>query len=521
MKDTLFERLLDYFQISEEQYKQLIAPVSAQSFAYGRSFKDMDKAVALVKEAVNNKDIIFVYGDYDADGIMSTSILVKSLLLLGVVPKFYIPNRYNDGYGINMNKAKEIVDAGVKLVITVDNGISANEPIAYLKDNGVKVLIIDHHTVPEEIPNADAIIHPTFSGFGETSSSAGFASFMFSWALLGRFDKYLSTLAAISLITDMMPLREYNRDFLRLVFENYRDGEFYSIDLLKEGLPFDENTIGMKIGPKINACGRLIDDDSINYVVHYFVTNKREKMDKLARWISDTNQQRKEESKNTFDFASMIDENDKAIILLSDAKEGLIGLIANNVCSIYKKPTIVFTEEKDAEILKGSCRASEGFNVVDAFNSCKDIIITSGGHALAGGCSIYKKDFETFKKCFTEYVINNPIVVAEQKTIPLGLTEINNENYALIQSFSPFGEGWRAPDFKLSRIRSASLTFSRGGEHLISYIGQNVKIVGFGFSKSKTLEFDYIDVVGRLKESTYRGMTSIEFNIKNLSKSGK
>ena len=521
MKDTLFERLLDYFQINKEQYEQLIAPVSIDSFARGRSFKDMDKAVNLVKESIKNNELIFVYGDYDADGIMSTSIVVKSLLNLGVIPKFYIPNRYNDGYGINMNKAQEIVEMGVKLVITVDNGISANEPIAYLKDKGVKVLVIDHHTVPEEIPNADVIIHPTYSEFGETASSAGFTSFMFSWALLSKFDKYLSTLAAISLITDMMPLKEYNRDFLRLVFKNYVDGEFYSIDLLKEGAPFDENTIGMKIGPKINALGRLIDDDSINYIVHYFVTGNKEKMDKLSRWIVSTNEQRKEESKNTSDYSSQINEDDKAIILLTDSKEGLIGLIANNICSTYQKPTIVFTEEKEEGVIKGSCRAPEGFNVVDAFNSCKDVILTSGGHALAGGCSIYKKDFDKFKELFAIYVNDNPIFVVDHKTLPLGLTEINKENYDLIQSFAPFGEGWRAPSFLLSHIKTASLTFSRGGEHLISYIGQGVKIVGFGFSKEKTLQYDYIDVEGKLKELVYRGMVSIEFNVKNLYKSGK
>ena len=197
MKDTLFERLLKHYKIDEQGYKDLIAPVTIDSFAAGHEFKDMDKAVALTKEAIANKDKIFIYGDYDADGIMSTSIVVKSLLTLGLVPLFYIPNRYNDGYGITLTKAQEIVSKGVKLVITVDNGISANEPIAYLKEQGVKVLVIDHHTVPEVVPNADVIIHPSYSEFGETATSAGFVSFMFSWALLGYFDKYLSIFAVL------------------------------------------------------------------------------------------------------------------------------------------------------------------------------------------------------------------------------------------------------------------------------------------------------------------------------------
>ena len=516
MKDTLLERLLNHFQIDMEEYRRITSPVSIDSFLDGHSFKDMDKAVALVKEAITNKDKIFIYGDYDADGIMSTSIVTKSLLKLGVIPLFYIPNRYNDGYGITVDKAQEIVEKGVKLVITVDNGVSANEAISYLKEKGVKVLVIDHHTVPEVIPNADVIIHPSYSEFGEVATSAGFVSFIFSWNLLGYFDKYLSTLAAISVISDMMPLKEYNRSFLRLVFNEYTDGEFYAIDLLKEGLPFDENSIGMKIAPKINALGRLLDDTTINYIVHYFVTSDREKIDKLSSWIIETNEKRKEESRSAGESVPELNKDSASIIYVADVKEGLLGLIANQICSEYHKPTIVFTEEKDANILKGSSRAPEGFNVVDAFNYCGDIMITSGGHALAGGCSINKKDLELFKERFEKYAKENPIKEVVHDDIDIGLTEINDENYAIIASFAPFGEGWKAPTFLLKRIKTNSLMYSKSGEHILSYIGQGVKLVGFGFSRNEVSEYAFVDMIGTIKESIFRGQTTIEFHIKEI-----
>ncbi len=519
MKDTLFERLLNHFQIDEKEYERLIAPVSIDTFLGEHRFKDMDKAVALVKEAIENKDKIFIYGDYDADGIMSTSIICRSLLRLGSIPSFYIPNRYNDGYGITLEKAHEIVEKGFKLVITVDNGISANEPINYLKDNGIKVLILDHHTVPEEVPNADVIIHPSYSEFGEVATSAGFVCFIFSWNLLGYFDKYLSTLGAISVISDMMPLKEYNRNFLRLVFSNYKDGEFYAIDLLKEDLPFDEIAIGMKIAPKINALGRLIDDTTINYIVHYFVTSDRQKIDKLSSWIVSMNEKRKEESRSAGGSIPDLDENSASIVYVTEAKEGLLGLIANQICSDYHKPTIVFTEERDGDVYKGSCRAPEGFNVVDAFNSCGEIMLTAGGHALAGGCSINKKDLEEFKNRFEKYAKENPIVVIEHDDIPIGLTEVNAENYELIRTFSPFGEGWRAPTFLLKHIKTDSLMYSKNGEHILSYIGQGVKLVGFNFPKREVNEFNYVDFVGQIKESVYRGQVSIEFNIKEVKES--
>ena len=519
MKNTLFERLLEYFHIDEKTYEDLIAPVSVSSFASGHSFKDMDKAVAIVKEAIDNKDRIFIYGDYDADGIMSTSIVCKALLEFGVVPQFYIPNRYNDGYVISVEKAEKIVELGVKLVITVDNGVSAFEAIKYLKDHDVKVVVLDHHTIQDEVPNADVIIHPAYSGFGETPTSAGFVSFMFSWALLGRFDNYLATLASISLISDMMPLVDYNRKFLRLMFDLYEDNQYYAIDLLKEGEKFDENSIGMKIAPKINALGRLLDDSSINNIVRFFVTNDENKINKFNNWIVDINEQRKVISKSAEENIPELNSKDNAIVLLSDVKEGILGLIANSICSKEHKPTIVFTEEKDGIILKGSCRAPEGFNVVDAFNACGDILITFGGHALAGGCSIYKKDFDEFQKRFNKFANETPLKEIKHEEVEIGLTEINEENYNLIQSFAPFGEGWKAPSFLLKHVKVDSLTFSKSGEHILTYVGTNLKITGFGFSRSKVNEYSYVDLIGKIKISYYRGAKSLEFNIRKLEES--
>ena len=191
MNKSLLERLLDYYHIDYDKYLELIQPKDFSNFALGHQFDDIDKAVNLVKEIVAKKGKIIVYGDYDADGVMGTSILVKMFQYLDVVVDYYLPNRYVDGYGINLEHAQEYIDQKYDLVITVDNGITANEPIELLHRNEVKVLILDHHQVGEVVPNADAICHPTYSHFGETASSGAFTAFMFSVALLGRVDKYL------------------------------------------------------------------------------------------------------------------------------------------------------------------------------------------------------------------------------------------------------------------------------------------------------------------------------------------
>lgn len=522
MKDTLFQRLLKYFNINEETYLELNKQVTIDNFCAGHSFKDLDKAVDIVKAAIKNKDKIFIYGDYDADGIMSTSIVTKALLKLGVIPSFYIPNRYNDGYGLTLKKAQEVVEEGFKLVITVDNGVSAFEPIAYLKEHDVTVLVLDHHTIQETVPNADVIIHPSYSEFGEVATSAGFVSFMFSWALLGYFDKYLSTLVAISVITDMMPLKEYNRHFLRLVFASYKRGEFLNIDLLKGDSDFDENGIGMRIGPKINALGRLLEDESINYIVNYFVTEDPQKINRLYGWIDRINEERKIISRSAEESLADFVSDKPAIVIHKDVKEGLIGILANHLCSREHKPAIVFTEEKDADVLKGSCRAPEGFNVVDAFNYCGDLVITSGGHALAGGCSIYKKDLEEFERRFIEFTVKTPLKEeVVEDVVEIGLTEINRENFEMIESFAPFGEGWRAPLFVIKRIKRETLTFSKTGEHLLSYVGAAIRITGFGISKAQLADYSFVDLFGRMRLSSYRGVISIEFLVKKAEKSSK
>ena len=521
MNETLFNKLLNYFHISESDYEELIAPVTRENFMGNRSFERANEAKELVCSVMNNNGKIFVYGDYDADGIMGTSILVKMFAYKGYHIDYYIPNRYQDGYGLTLKKAQECIDNKVELVICVDNGVTAFEPINLLKKNGVKVLVLDHHQPQDTLPNADVILHPQVSHFSEIGSSGAFVAFIFSICFLERFDKYLSTLAAISTISDMMPLKETNRKLLRLVFQDYLEGEFLPIDLLKESDPFDEITIGMKIAPKINAVGRLVDNEDINKMVEFFTSDDEGIILNYINWINDTNAERKAISKEATDSLPSDLKDNAAIVYLTNAKEGLLGLIANHLCSTYHVPAIVFTEDNSGDMYKGSCRAPEGFNVVETFGILKDILPTCGGHASAGGCTVKKSDFETFKKKFIEIAKNTPIEHKEKESIALTLNDINFENYDLIKSFSPFGESWTAPLFSLSRLNTRSLFYSRTGEHILTQIGQSVRLTGFNFPRETVSQYAFIDVIGSLKTSSYRGVKSVEFIIKELKESAK
>ena len=176
MKEFL-ERLLDYYHLTKDDYLKLIAPVSEDNFAYGHKFDRIDEVVSFVYSFVKENKKIIVYGDYDADGIMATSIIIKMFKYIGFEADYYIPNRYKDGYGLNLDKAKEIVEKGYDLVITVDNGISAFEGIDYLKSNNKSVVVFDHHEMQSVLPNCDFYLHPTLSNFGEVASSGAFVCF--------------------------------------------------------------------------------------------------------------------------------------------------------------------------------------------------------------------------------------------------------------------------------------------------------------------------------------------------------
>ena len=516
--DSLFNRLLKYYHISEDDYRLLTMDVNEDNFALGHAFENMEQCVNVVKEAVKNNKKIFIYGDYDADGIMSVSILVKMFQMINYPVSYRIPNRYTDGYGLTLNRSKEIVDNGYELLITVDNGVTAFEGIEFAKNHGLDVLIFDHHQPSDVLPIADQILHPEISHFGETPTSAGFVTFMFAKSYLGYFDYNLATLAAISLVSDMMPLVSYNRNLLRLIIKEYDNHPLLAIDLLKEKDPFNESTIGMRIAPKINAIGRLIDDDAyLSRTVEFFASNDQKLLLNYNEWINEINNQRKELTKEAVDNSKEIDVTAPAIIGVIAQKEGIIGLIANNFVKKYHKPTIIFALDQSGDIYKGSCRSPEGFNVVDTFAKLSDILEAYGGHAMAGGCSIKKENLEKFKESFNALASNFKIPEQETPDITLYINDINFENYELINSFSPFGECWPSPRFVLPRIRVASLMYSRDGQHVLTSIGNSSRLTGFYFSKENLSQYQYIDMMGTLRVSSYYGKTNVEFLINEIN----
>ncbi len=507
--DRFYLRLLDYYGISSEEYDFLTRDISLSDIS---SYQYKEMSIGAVHLLSNLDKKIMVYGDYDADGILSTSIIVKSLSSLGVEAGYYIPSRYIDGYGITTSRAEEIVSKGYEIVLLVDNGLSCAEAISILKNAGITVYIIDHHETSEPLPKADFIYVPK-SGSGEVPLSASELCLLFSSYLLGKYDKYLITLASISVISDMMPLVGFNRDLVRYAVNSYEDGEYLALDLLKEDEDYSYDSVAMKIAPKINAVGRVRKDNTINRLVKLFTTSDKWEIRELVRWLDRVNKERKAMSES---IDSLLSEHtaEEGVISIP-ILEGLSGIAANSALRRYKRPIVILCDSsEESNELKGSIRAPEGYDVVEILDSLKDeYLVACGGHSLAAGLTISRDNIEPFTKAFNDKVSHYKVHREEDKCLPISLTEILLENYYLISKLAPFGEKWETPLLKLEHFKTSSLDYSRDGKHILTTLSMEAKIIGFNAPVEKLNEANFVDLYGEMRLNEYRGNISVEFLI--------
>lgn len=511
---TFLEKLLNYYKISHDDYELLIKNTSNISLKDPSSFLGIKNSVNRIKRAIKNNEKVIVYGDYDCDGICATSIMIKTFKMLNYDVSYYIPSRYIDGYGLNITNVKKIAEKGYKLIICVDNGISANEAIEKAKEFGIDVIVVDHHEVPNVLPNAYSIIHPTVSKVSNIIASGSYMALFLSRALLNRYDDYLILLAGLSTISDLMELKDYNRDVVLLAIKNLNNYKYRTFLELINGSIFNEKTLAIEVAPKINAVGRMIEDTSVNKLVQYLISEDEKEIYDLSIWINEINEQRKTATKEAIENISDVEHSD-SICILSNVKEGLIGLLSNRLMNEYNVPSIVFTQDnKDTNILKGSIRSKEGFNVIDAFKHLKKYILNGGGHAQAGGLSIRKSDFISFTNDFKEYAKLHPFKEDIKKDyIEISLSDINIKNYEILRSFAPFGIGNNEPEFVIYNLPTKGLKFVSNGKHLMTPLSLTTKLLGFNMDEKNVKKNETIDVFGTLNISEFRRMTSIEFRI--------
>ena len=514
---TFYEKLLNFYQLKEEDFLKLSQDYTQDDLPDFNQFSELFLFKERIYLAKERNEKILIYGDYDCDGMMGVAILAKTFEQLGNLDYLtYIPSRQKDGYGLTINKVEEYHRKGVKLIITVDNGISCYDAIKRANELGIDVLLSDHHEVPKIIPKAYAIFHSLITKIDEYNPSGAFVSLMISAALLGYYDKYLITLASLSIVSDLMIVKGYNRILLKLgitYLNQYRYPNLINLLSDKNSL-IDEITYGYEIVPKINALGRLYDGDKLNLIVAYLLKSNQEIIDSFSLFINQVNEERKTLTQAGFNLLAEVSDKDKpAICEILNVQEGLLGLIANKAMNAYLKPTVIFTYEEDQSTLKGSMRSKEGFDVYEFLSLNTDIIIKSGGHTNAGGLSLKAENYLEFNHRFNEYANTHPFTNIEKPFIEISLSDINRQNYDIIAKFKPFGEGLTPPTFKINHLLTKELTFIKDGQHILTNLSLSAKLVGWNINKKDVLLYKYIDIYGVYELNKFRQQETINFKI--------
>ena len=354
---------------------------------------DLDKAVERINQAIDNGEKITIYGDYDADGITATTILTDTLSILGADVYYFIPDRFKDGYGPNMQRYQDIVADGTKLIITVDNGVTGVDEVKYAQDHGVDVILTDHHTFQEQVPKPYALVHCNYPGQKypfDDYCGAGVA-YTICRKLMEDPMPELLDLAMIGTIGDMVKVTGEGHIIVKRGLEmlNQTDRPGLRALIKNAGLKMgsiNETDVGFNIAPRLNAVGRLA---NANLAVELLLSDDEAEAEKIATKVEELNDERKELTSEVYQKClAQIKENswqksNTLVIYDPSFHEGVLGLVANKVVEKTHKPTIVLTKNHAGEI-KGSGRSITGFNLFDALNPLKDSLFTKfGGHDFA------------------------------------------------------------------------------------------------------------------------------------------
>ena len=490
---------------------------------------DMQKAVDRINEAIENEEKILVYGDYDADGITSTVLLVETLISMGANVSSYIPNRFEEGYGPNKEAFTKIIDSGITLIITVDNGIAGVEEVDLANELGCDVIVTDHHKIQDTIPNAYAIIHPEHpEGNYPFKKLAGVGvAFKLAHALLEIFPDFLLDLVAIGTIADMVSITDENRIFVKQGLELINDDPRIGLKMLLElsgiDTKIDEQTVGFYIAPKLNSIGRM---DSAKLGLTFLMAEEPVTARALAEQIEQYNIQRKQVTEDIVkDVISKIENSEKkqknVIMVSGEYHEGVLGIVASNIVEKYQKPVFIMNEKEG--VLKGSARSIFDFNIYIAMNKISDLFLAFGGHTLAAGFSFEKSNFkkieEFLDKEFEEFKQNNDLKANKNIDIVTSLEDISYQFLNSLDALKPYGMDFEKPTVLIENAMVLNKThFGSEKQYLRLTIADevgNLDCITFKDSVTfdKVEKNDIIDLLCNIDKNNFNGRTKLQAHI--------
>jgi len=504
----------------------------------GSLMKDMKKGVSIIKNAILDKKKIAIYGDYDCDGVCSTTILYKVLQALGANFKYHIPNREDEGYGMNSNRIRKLKEEGVEVILTCDNGISAMEEVKLAKELGMTVVITDHHDIPyvEEggkrknvIPEGDAVINPKQDDsypFKELCG-AGIAlkfSEQLVKAMGKNFDefKYLYQFVAMATVCDVVELLDENRiivkEGLKIINNNPNKGLNELIKVSKlEGKTIGEYHFGFVLGPCVNATGRL---ETADLSVELLITEDDDRARKLAQKLHELNSKRQDMTEESVErvlekIKNEKNKDDKVIFVYDEEiHESIAGIVAGRVREYYNLPTIIMTKGKDMP--KGSGRSIEGYNMFEELSKCKEYIDKFGGHPMAAGLSVKKENLPLLKQALLSKceLTDEDIIPVIKIDSPIAIEKIDESLVCDIESLRPFGKGNNGPLLGAKNLEVTRVFFMGKEGRFMKFRFKNSLtggyIDGINFDKYEPFKEEFIDKYGenrflKLQDDGYGG----------------
>ena len=518
----------------EEELRDFLEP-SLDQLHDPYELHDMDKAVTRIRQAIENYEQILIYGDYDADGMTSASIVKEALEQLGAECQVYLPNRFTDGYGPNASVYKYFIEnQGISLIVTVDNGVAGHEAIELAQSMGVDVIVTDHHSMPEVLPDAYAIVHPEHpeAEYPFKHLAGCGVAFKLATALLEEVQVELLDLVAIGTIADMVSLTGENRILVKYglsVFKNtQRIGlqELFKIAGIQEN-EVDEETVGFQIAPRLNALGRL---DDPNPAIELLTGFDEEEARDIALMINQKNEERKEIVQKIYDEAkTMVDLNKPVQVLAGEGwNPGVLGIVAGRLLEELHQPVIVLNIENG--LAKGSARSIEAVDIFEALDPHRDLFVAFGGHAGAAGMTLEASKLEALSQVLVAYIEDNQVDLSTKNELfldeELSLPDLTLETLKNFEKLAPFGMDNKKPvfylkDFKVENAR----TMGAGNTHLklkVSQADAVFEVVAFGlgdlateFSQTKNLE-----LAVTLSVNKWNGKTSLQLMLVDAKVNG-
>lgn len=505
--------------------------------------KDVDRAVERVLKAKENGEDIWIYGDYDVDGITSTSLCYLALSELGISPKYYIPLR-DEGYGLNKEAMDYIKAQGGKVIITVDCGISAHPEIEYANSLGLDIIVTDHHEINNGNPPAYAVINPKREDneFPYKYLAGVGTAFMLIYALFDKLGKkedlykYLD-IVAIGTVADIVPLLEENRIFTKFGMEQLNRSHWLGISMLIKKIFEDYQTrkfstydIGFIIAPIFNAAGRLED---AKRAVELFIEKDYRVCTEIINELLNNNSERKEIQETILERAIFKIENEKlfenSVLVVAEEgfHHGVIGIVASKILDRYYKPTIIMEIKPEEGIATASCRSIEGFNMIEALNSMKELFVKYGGHAGAAGFSIKIENIDEFSRRINEYAKKNIPESSLIKPVKLDITipayKISYDFIDKISLLEPFGFGNPSPLFALNNCEISGLRpIGKEKTHTMFNVKKdNLEIkncVWFNSDDvfSEVASITHADIAFKLKLETYKDRYQYKMYVEDM-----